>query len=337
MAIIGIDTLVYGVNDIDKCKEFFLDFGLSLERSEDKYVSFRLDEGSRVEILHIDDPLLPQTSLLKTGVREAIWGVDTQEALETLVRGLLVDREVTRDPDGTAHFHTDCGLACGLRVYSKKKVVNGPDPLNAPGVVNRLNVSRKWRTRARPKTITHVVFAVEDFVKTYRFFKERLNFCLSEYQIDFGIYLRCDGANDHHNLFLLDCHQAGAPGYPVFHHANFGVEDIDEMMVGANYMIQKGWQYGALGTGRHRIASALFCYFQSPTGGEAEYGSDSDYIDDSYIPREWNALFGLQMWMSQQPDFLRNTEVEWHVKYLKNGIPEAIRSKADLPEDGKIS
>lgn len=338
MSINGIETLVYGVDDVDECVRFFGDFGLTLAERGNERALYKLDEGSKVEIRSITDSSLPETVLRGTGVRETIWGVDTEESLEELVRGLETDRDVRRDPDGTAHFSTDCGLALGLRVYNKQKVVYSPDPINAPGHPSRLNNSRKWKTRARPKVITHVVFAVEDFVKTYRFFEERLNFRLSEYQLAFGIYMRCDGANDHHNLFLLDYNQAGAPGYPVFHHTNFGVEDIDEIGVGTNYMACKGWKAGMLGQGRHRIASALFSYFRSPTGGEAEYGSDSDYLDDNYVPREWNALFGLQIWMSSQPDWVKNVGIEWHAKHIVEGkMPDHIRSVADLPDDGKVA
>lgn len=337
MPITGIETLVYGVDDVEECVRFFDDFGLSLKSRSDGRALFRLDEGSHVELRSIDDPSLPKTVLRDTGVRETIWGVDTPECLEEMVRGLETDREVRRDADGTAHFQSDCGLALGLRLYDKKKVVYAPDPLNAPGSPGRLNTHRKWKTRARPKVITHVVFAVEDYIASYRFFEERLNMRLSEYQLTFGIYLRCDGANDHHNLFLLDYNAAGAPGYPVFHHANFGVEDIDEIGVGTNYMARRGWTPGMLGQGRHRIASALFSYFKSPTGGEAEYGSDSDYLDDNYVPREWNALFGAQIWMSAQPDWVKNATFEWHAKHMVEGMPEHIRSKKDLPDDGKVA
>lgn len=338
MAITGIHTLLYGVNDVDECVRFFTDFGLTLKTRTADYALFRLNEGSSVVIRHTDDPLLPATVLRDTGVREVIWGVDSTESLQELANSLEVDREVRRETDGSIHFQSDCGLALGLQVYDKLKVVNGPDEINAPGVVKRLNVSRKWKTRARPKTITHVVFAVEDFVKTHRFFEQRLNFRLSEYQIKLGIYMRCDGANDHHNIFFLDYNEAGAPGYPIFHHANFGVEDIDELMVGTNYMIQRGWSSGMLGKGRHRIASSLFSYFESPTGGEVEYGSDSDYLDDNYVPREWNALFGLQSWMDSQPAWIQKAQIEWHAKHIVNGaLPESIQSKSDLPTDGKIA
>lgn len=337
MPVNGIETLVYGVNNVDECVRFFDDFGLDLKRHEGGRALFRLNEGSNVELRHIDDPSLPKTALSGTGVRETIWGVDTEESLEELVKGLETDREVTRDADGTAHFSSDCGLALGLRVFNKKRVVYGPDPINASGVVGRLNVSRKWKTRARPKTITHVVFTVDDFVKTYRFFEERLNFRLSEYQIKFGIYMRCDGTNDHHNIFFLDKNAGSAPGDVRFHHANFGVEDIDELMIGTNHMIRRGWSTGTLGQGRHRIASALFSYFKCPTGGEAEYGADSDYLDDNYVPREWNALFGAQIWMTEQPEWVKNAQIEWHSRHMVEGMPENIRTKSDLPIDGKIA
>lgn len=337
MAITGIASFIYGVDDISESTRFFEDFGLVKSGGDETYTKFLLEEGSTVIVKHISDPSLPETVLRGTGVREAIWGVDSEENLEALVRGLEIDREVTRDADGTVHFHTDCGLAMGLRVFTRNKVVTSPDPINSPGHVARFNIHRKWKTRARPKAISHVVFAVEDYVKSYRFMEERLGFRLSEYQLTLGIYLRCDGTHDHHNLFFLDYTQAGAPGYPVFHHANYVVEDIDELMVGSNYMIRKGWTYGALGTGRHRISSALFSYFQSPAGGETEYGADADYVDDSYIPREWNALFGIQIWMGNPPEWVQHaSEVEWHGGYLRDGIPAQIRSKADLPEGGRL-
>lgn len=337
MSINGIETLVYGVENINECVTFFEDFGLVLKTRSDDVAVFQLQEGSKVEIRQINDPSLPETILEGTGVRETIWGVDTAENLEELVAGLKVDREVKRDANGTVHFSTDCGLALGLRVFDKKKVLNSPDPLNAPGVAGRLNVSRKWRLRAKPKTITHVVFTVKDFIATHRFFEERLNFRLSEYQIKLGVYMRCDGAADHHNLFLMDMNGGSAPGRPISHHVNFGVEDIDELMVGTNHMKRKGWNTGNLGQGRHRIASALFSYFKSPAGGEVEYGSDSDYLDDNYVPREWNALFGLQTWMTEQPDWIKNAQIEWHAKHMTEGMPAHIRSVKDLPTDGKIA
>jgi catechol 2,3-dioxygenase-like lactoylglutathione lyase family enzyme/extradiol dioxygenase family protein len=337
MAILGIESLIYGVNDIAESERFFDDFGLFKVQSSRDRVLFDLDEGSHVELKIISDPSLPKTVLAGTGVRETVWGVDTIENLEALVSSLEVDREVRRDKDGTAHFLTDCGLAFALRVYKKRGLISCPDPTNSPGNEARVNKSRKWWIRAKPKGIEHIVFAVEDYMKSYRFLEERLGFKLSEYQVEFGIYLRCDGSTDHHNIMLHDFNKGGASGYPVFDHANFIVENIDEMQAGANYMTRKGWSYGPLGIGRHRIASALYCYLKSPAGGEVEYGCDSDRIDDHYVPREWDMLFGLQSWMSFPPDFVRSHDAEPYSKQLANGIPAHIRSTADLPEGVKLA
>src|SRR5712671_1651506 len=107
MAILGIESLSYGVEDVEKSCTFFEDFGLRLAASAGSVGRFDLPEGSHVLIKHRNDPALPQSSLVGDGVREVIWGVDTEAALEALAAGLLTDREVNRDEDGTARFLTD--------------------------------------------------------------------------------------------------------------------------------------------------------------------------------------------------------------------------------------
>lgn len=332
MAIIGIHSLIYGVDDVKECTRFFADFGLPLVSSDAEEAVFRLDEGSEVRIRSLNDKRLPACALVGPGVREVVWGVDTNDALVSLVKDLARDRTVVTDVEGTAHFLSDCGLPLALRVFAKKTVVNSPDPVNAPGVVNRLNTHRKWRTRARPKTIQHVVFAVKDFRKSFEFFRDRLNFRFSDYQHGFGIYSRAEGSNCHHNLFLLN---ASLPfpdldGQPRFHHANFGVEDIDELMTGANFMERKGWPKSHLGLGRHRIDSALFLYLPCPTGGEAEYGTDGDFIDDNWVPREWPVpLFGYAHFVHNLPAWLAEPPA-WEVKYLPNGEIPAESKAAEV-------
>jgi len=322
MAIIGIESLVYGVEDLQQSTRFFEDFGLSLHQEGDFSV-FKLEEGSRIILRHIDDPLLPQSSLIGFGVQETIWGVDTQDSLDSLSKILGQDRDLKIDEDGTVHFLTDCGLAMALRLFQKKAVLTAPDALNSPGRINRLNQHRKWRLRARPKVLQHVVFAVKDFEKTFNFMRDRLGFRLSDYQRTFGIYARADGCNNHHNIFFLNANLplSGHDDNVRFHHANFGVEDIDEMMVGANYMERKGWEKSHFGLGRHRIDSGLFYYLPCPAGGEAEYGADADYVDDNWIPRDWEEpAFGFAHYVHNLPPFLQE-EPGWVVKYLEGSVP----------------
>lgn len=321
MAITGIETLVYGVGEVAECARFFDDFGLVRDDEQPEgAASFTLPEGSHVVIRHRDDPVLPPTAMAGDGVREVIWGVDSAAALDKLAGALASDRPVERH-DGSAHFVADFGVPMGLRVYDKKPVVTAPDPLNSPGRINRLNQHRKWRLRAKPKVISHVVFAVPDYETGYAFMRDRLGFRLSDSQRGFGKYLRADGTTAHHSLLLLN---ANAPipemdGKLRFHHANFGVEDIDEIMVGANHMVRQGWDKSHMGLGRHRIDSALFYYIPCPAGGEAEYGADSDAVDDSWVPRHWsNPLFAFAHFVSNLPPFLTD-EPDWTFDYITEG------------------
>ena len=97
MAIVGIESLIYGVDDVAKCQRFFEDFGLPLLSSTPEAAHFVLDEGSQVIIRHRDDPELPPSVIEGIGVREVIWGVNTPEALEALSHSLATDRAVRRD------------------------------------------------------------------------------------------------------------------------------------------------------------------------------------------------------------------------------------------------
>ena len=322
MSIIGIEALVYGVEDIARSAHFFEDFGLVRDGAKaGEAASFTLPEGSRVVIRQRDDRALPPTEMIGDGVREVIWGVSDVASRDRLAAGLAADREVRTDADGVVRFLADFGVPMGLKVFSPNMIVNAPDPLNAPGRINRLNQHRKWRLRARPKVIAHVVFAVPEYEAGYAFMRDRLNFRLSDSQQGFGKYLRADGSINHHNLLLLNA-RAPVPdmdGTLRFHHANFGVEDIDEIMVGANYMARRGWDKSHMGLGRHRIDSALFYYLPCPAGGEAEYGTDSDAVDDSWVPRHWTSpLFGFAHFVSNLPPFLQD-EPSWEFEYLTEG------------------
>lgn len=305
MAIVGIHTLKYTVADVSRCAAFLEAFGLTSERADDKEATFRLADGTSVLVQHGD----PQAPV------ETVWGVDSNDHLDRLLLDLSRDREVVRSSDGIHRFRSDCGIALGLAPFARKPVLYCPDSLNAPGRVGRLNQWRKWRMRAAPKALNHVVYGVDDYKLSWDFFRHRMGFRLSDHSRGLGVFLRADGAPEHHSLFLQNCHYH-QPGTPGFLHACFGVEDIDELMAGANHMARLGHE-SKLGLGRHRIASALFYYLENPAGGEIEYGADTDYLDDSWIPREWDPRFGFIAWTAKLQPFLRDAP-EPGVRFLKS-------------------
>jgi len=328
MSIVGLETIVYGVEDVERCTRYFVDFGLPLHSASGSESHFRLAEGSNVIIRPLRDAVVPGQSLVGYGVQQVIYGVSSEADLQALVAKVAVDREVRRDADGTAHFFDDDGIALGLRVFARRPVVGAPDPVNSHDTVKRLNTHRRWRTQAHPKTIQHVVFTSPDPERGFAFYRDRLGFKLSDVQRGFGIFARADGTSSHHTMywFKADLPFPGLDGKVRFNHANFGVEDIDEVMVGANYMERRGWEKSAWGVGRHRIASSLFLYLPCPAGGEAEYGTDSDALDDGWIPRTWHSAFGTASWVSNIPPFLMD-DAPWDVDFLPGLVPAGATTK----------
>lgn len=332
MPINGVETIIYGVEDVENATRFLVDFGLRVVEQSSEESRFELAEGSSVIVRPLDRAKVAGTSLTGYGVHETIWGVTDGKSLEMLVAGLAVDREVRRDADGTAHFLADDGLAIGLRVFNKRHVNGAPDPVNSLHSINRINSHRKWYTRARPKTIQHVVFNTPDPDLSWAFYRDRLGFRLSDVQVNFGIFGRGDACTDHHNIYFLN---AKLPfprltGEMQFNHVNYGVESIDEVMVGANYMERKGWPRSLVGLGRHRIASSVFLYLPSPLGGDAEYGADSDALDESWTPRTWNASFGYFSWAANLGPHMMD-EAPWEVQYTEGEAPGARGATRAIP------
>ena len=293
MSILGVAGLVYGVGELDLCRRFFEDFGLELETRDDDRALFRLREDSTVELRRADDASLPAPCLIAGGPREVIWGVDAPETLDAIARELTRDREVVLDAAGVLHARDDAGLNIGFRVWTRRPLqAEQPPAENSTSHVARWNRNRRWYPRARPALINHVVFGVPDVDQAAAFYADRLGFRLTDVMRGVGNFLRCDGRPEHHNLFFRRRRSLR------FEHVSFGVENIDELMVGANEMRRRGW-VSREGLGRHRMGSLLFYYIDSPAGGQAEYTADGDYVTDDWKPRVWDPAFGNHYWLAE--------------------------------------
>ena len=318
--ITGLAGVTFGVERLDDAQRFVEDFGLTRRSASDREAHFVLEDGSSVTLKLADDPALPPPlHAERVNMREIVWGVDSAEALDQLAERLARDLAVSRDGDGSVSFVDPNGIATRLRVFDRKPVLNCPDQLNAPDAVKRLGRHRRWHRRARPKVIQHAVYAVDDALNAARFYMQKLDFRLSDVSDGFGYFLRAPGTSEHHSIFFF---QAGVlPTTPKARpeHIAFGVEDIDEMMVGAGHMDAKGWQK-AMGPGRHRIGSALFYYIKTPFGIEMEYGTDNDHLDDQWQPMLWNQRFGFLTWLADAPVFLKQ-EPEWSVAFVPQDHP----------------
>jgi catechol 2,3-dioxygenase-like lactoylglutathione lyase family enzyme len=323
MAVNGIANIVYAVDDVAEVTRFLEDFGLSLVEKSGTFALFRLAEGSSASVRSVGDPAIAASGLSGPGAHEITWGVDTEQSFQRLVEDLQQDHALSVARDGSVHFCTDFGLAMGIKVFNKLPVETAPSPANSPGSVNRFNQWRKWRKRAQPKAIQHVGYACPDMNRALDFFRGRLKFRVSDMQKGATIYLRCEAANDHHNLVLIDADMpaAHAEGKLAYNHTNYLVEDIDEIMAGKMYMESRGWPPSRMGLGRHRIGSGAFLYLPAPTGGEIEYGADIDMIDDTWVPHSWDLLFGYLTFGHNIPATMLNDQ-KWEMTFID---PETVR------------
>lgn len=314
MAINGVESAIFGVDDLSLCSRFFTDFGLVAHAQSPEMVDFQLPEGSHVILRRSDAPSLPKPYSEGPGVREVIWGVDSQSSLNEIETELSSDRTVTKDADGTLHTTDDLGLAIGFRIFKRQPLVAQEDLVNSPGRAERWNQHRKWYSRATPQLIHHVVFGCADLEAPIAFYRNRLKFRITDIARDRGVFFRAEGRNDHHNIFWAKT------GKAQFLHISLGVENIDELLAGANHMQRQGWQ-SKLGLGRHRISSTLYFYIAAPCGGEAEYSADTDCLDDRWQPRIWEPLFGNQHWVAALPPFLEKVPNE-DVRLLADERPD---------------
>jgi len=321
MSILGVESAIFGVADLDENRRFWTDFGLPLLFSNEEEAVFELASGSKVVLYRHGDPRLPSPDPFPgDGLKETVWGVDSPETLARMERSLSREVDVTRDAGDVVRCVCPDGQPIALRVWNKKQVVSEISPVNTPGSHPRFNQHRIWRQRAIPKTINHVVFYSTDYVGSFEFYERHLEFRYADHSKGVGIFARAAGAFEHHSIFWVNCDLPIAPDHFKFMHIAFGCDDIDEVMLGANIMEAKGWKNRSMnssgGISRHRISSAIYYYCDIPgEAGEAEYHADTDYLDDNWVPRAWDFRFGSLLWSNNAPAIFRGDGIPWDMSF----------------------
>jgi catechol 2,3-dioxygenase-like lactoylglutathione lyase family enzyme len=346
MSILGVESVLFGVDDLAEHVRFWKDFGLPVESVTQTEAVFRLSSGSRVILLVHGDARLPSPDPFPgNGIKETVWGVDNVASLDSMVKSLSREVAVSRDADGTAHAVCPDGQPIALRVWDKRPVTSHASPVNTPESHPRFNQHRIWRHRAIPKTINHVVFFSPDYVGSFEFYERHLGFRYIDHSKGTGIFARADGTFEHHSMFWVNCDLPFAPDQFKFMHIAFGMDDIDEVMLGANIMDARGWKNASMnssgGISRHRISSAIYYYCDIPgKGGEAEYHADTDYLDDNWVPRAWDFRFGSLLWSNNAPPIFRGDNIPWDMSFDADRASfEPFRKvrPGKLPVEGKLA
>ncbi len=136
MAIVGVQSVVYGVDDLPTCEKFFTDFGTygcdEFRRRGGLPAARRLP----CDPAPIGRCVLPRAFAGSPSVRRVIWGVDTNASLASVEAELRKDRPVARDADGTTIFCEDTSgyrsdFACSIA--RKPRVGRGVHQHARPG------------------------------------------------------------------------------------------------------------------------------------------------------------------------------------------------------------
>jgi len=282
MQIIGPDFLVFGVDDMQACVEYFIDYGLTLAEQGEHGATLVALDGTGVILRHRDDPSLPPALPTGSMLRQQVYGVASADVLAAIAAELSGDRPVRRLPDGALETLDDSGFALKFQVTVRKVLDIPAEKINSPGApaqraANEIGV---WEEMpAQPMTLSHVVLFVPDLQVAAGFY-QRLGFVIVDELVGAGPFLRPAGNDDHHTLFFIR-----TPAYMQgCEHLAFHMRGPTELLMAGTRFVRAGYE-SFWGPGRHKYGSNWFWYFNSPLGCHVEYDADMDKHDANWIPR----------------------------------------------------
>ncbi|MBL8277354.1 MAG: VOC family protein [Pelomonas sp.] len=280
MNIIGPDALVFGVDDLQACRQYLLDYGLA-DAGDGR---FEAVDGTAIILRHKDDADLPPGLGTASMLRKTIYGVADAATLRAIAEELGRDRAVKVFADGSLESVDDMGFVLGFQLSVRRPLALPAEAINAPGTApqrppNVLAVSDD--ADCRPRTLSHVVYFVPEAAKAEAFYVQRLGFVCTDRFSGVGPFLRPAGTLDHHTLFMIQT----PPFLKGCEHFTFHMSGPTAVMQAGTRFVDKGYQ-SFWGPGRHRFGSNWFWYFNSPLGCHVEYDADMDLHDDAWIARE---------------------------------------------------
>jgi catechol 2,3-dioxygenase-like lactoylglutathione lyase family enzyme len=285
MSVLGIDEISYGADDLAACRQFFLDWGLSLAEEQADRLVFETLNGCRVIVAATNHPDLPPAIEPGPTLREVVWGVESEADL-ALYEGRIAQLPGFVKQGGPNGGRIGCtdpnGLAVRLQITQKREVQMQSAEYNTWDRKGRINQASPAYERAQPIEVGHVVFFVKDVQACERFYVENFGFAASDRYPERGAFLRTAPDGGHHDIFLLQRPDKHAG----LNHVAFTVRDIHEVFGGGMHISRCGWDT-QLGPGRHPVSSAYFWYFKNPAGALVEYYADEDQLTADWQPREF--------------------------------------------------
>ncbi|MGR9178894.1 VOC family protein (plasmid) [Rhizobium leguminosarum] len=285
--LLDVAYTAYQVDDIDLMERFLTDFGMTRSARTETALYMR-GSGSNHHI-HVT----------RLGAERKFLGgafkVASREELEKAAQipGASPIEEITEPGGGfrvtltTPNKHTiwiEYGVATVPEIPVRRSY-----RMNFASEHLRHNTAVRQRAEATPALrIGHFVLWVPDSMSEIDWFMKHFALVPADYicapaepePITVGTFLRLDRGSEyveHHCILINKSKHFGC------HHSSYEVLDLDAVAAGHDYLVANGWTLDA-GVGRHYLGSLIYDYWLDPFGFRIEHYTDTDIINDEYVP-----------------------------------------------------
>lgn len=301
LAVHSVDEFAFSVPDLEQARHFYTSFGLDVR-----------DENGALALYTHGHPhrwarILPGATKRLLWLSLGIHAVDearfvqhlAQQGIAHIVPPLQADK-------GGKWIEGPDGLALQLRV-AEKSSPSEPAPRELP-LQSRNQGRSPSRSKAqavRPLYLSHILLFSADVDVAVRFYEDILGLRLSDKSGSVIAFLHSPHGSDHHLIAFAKSDGLG------LHHSSWCVPSIDAVGIGAQQMVQAGYEQG-WGVGRHVLGSNYFRYVRDPWGSYAEYSYDIDFVHagDQWPSADHPGEDSLYVWGPALPDdFIINHEL----------------------------
>jgi 2,3-dihydroxybiphenyl 1,2-dioxygenase len=277
MPVQGLGYIGMQARDLDAWRRFGTEVLAMqvIERDADT-LALRMDERCQRVLVQRGESDAPAFFGFETGDAQSLQAaISTLEAAGIAVTRATEPELALRRVDAMAWCHDPSGNR--IEIFHGQAL--GADALQLPRPHGGF--------RTGPLGMGHAVFHVEDIDASARFYRELLDFRLSDYMLKPYrlMFLRANAR--HHSVALLQSPKSGV------HHVMFEVLALDD--VGRSYdAALENWRVGQT-LGRHANDWVLSFYVFCPAGFMMELGFGSRTVDEAtWTPRE--TTHGGSMW-----------------------------------------
>lgn len=297
----------YRHRSLEDAERFLTDFGMVLCGRDDDVAYFRgVEANGYCYIAHKGEPEFVGGAFEVEGIADleiASKEIPNASPIKDLPGPLGGAYVELRDPDG---FRID--LVADLE-QMQPLVETEPPTLNFGNLKQRFGKFQRFDPGpAKVRKLGHFGFNVSNFAKSYMWYRNNLGFLASDtlYANNpderIAAFMRVgvkDDWVDHHSLFFLESPKAH------IHHSSFEVQDMDEVMMGSEWLKSRGWKQ-FWGVGRHILGSQVFDYWRDCSGFMIEHYADGDLLAHEHeVGNHSVADEALSVWGPPPPnDFL---------------------------------